>query len=164
MKNSILKRFNLLDAAVIIILIAAIVAVAYRFTPKIQQVTDGGDEEYVVTLETRNIRQVSVDALSKDQMFYDNTDPNNLKPLGERIETEVIPYTDYIYKTDGTVVREEVPDKYTVRTKIKVSGKMLSDGFYTKDRTALTPMNSLAITSKYVTTSGQILSIEKWEG
>ena len=164
MKNNILKRFNLLDAAVIIVLIAAIAAVAYRFTPKIQQVTDGGDEAYVMTIDVRNVRQVSVDALSKDQMFYDNTDVNNPKPLGERIETEVEPFKDYIYKTDGTVVLEEVPDKFNVITKVKVTGKMLSDGFYTKERSALTPMSNLAMTSKYVTTTGQIMSIEKYEG
>jgi hypothetical protein len=164
MKNNILKRFNLLDAAVIVIIIAAIIAVAYRFTPKIQQVTDGGDEAYVMTIVIRNVRQVSADALSKEQMFYDNTDVNNPKPLGELIDTQLEPFQDYIYKTDGTVVLAEVPDKFNVITKVKVTGKMLTDGFYTKERSPLTPMSNLAMTSKYVTTTGQIISIEKMEG
>ena len=64
---------------------------------------------------------------------------------------------------DGKIKWATLPDKYTCMVTIEADGRESEDGYILDDTTELSVGRSVDIITKYVKTSGEIISVEVME-
>jgi hypothetical protein len=64
-------------------------------------------------------------------------------------------------RADGKIVLADQPDRYTAIVTIKTRGKESDNSYITADSNELSVGRTTEIYSKYVHTSGKIMSVEK---
>lgn len=160
-KNGNIKgKFNIIDLLVILLLIAVIAGIAVRYGSSVTTAVQSDEEfEYVVKVES--VRYFTIDALEKKGKV---TDKNSTLDLGEITDVTVEP-TEYRSTTaDGRIVFAEQPERYTAYVTIRTRGKESDNSYITADSNELSVGRTTEIFSKYVHTSGTIMSVDKLTG
>ena len=160
-KNGNIKgKFNIIDLLVILLLIAVIAGIAVRYGSSVTTAVQSDEEfEYVVKVES--VRDFTIDALEKKGKV---TDKNSTLDLGEITDVSVEP-TEYRSRTaDGRIVFAEQPERYTAYVTIRTRGKESDNSYITADSNELSVGRTTEIFSKYVHTSGTIMSVDKLTG
>lgn len=156
-KNGNIKgKINIVDIAVILLIIVVIVGIAARYGNKI---TDSvkSDKQFEYVLKVENVRQYTVDAIKKKGNV---TDKRSEKKLGEIIDVTVENATQQSTSASGAVTMTEVPDRYTCYVTIRAVGKESADNYILDDSTELSVGRNVDLYSKYVKTSGDITSVK----
>lgn len=150
-------KFNIIDLLVILLIIAVIVGIAVRFGSSVTTAVKSDEEfEYVVKVES--VRKYTIDALEKKGKL---SDKKATVDLGEIVSVEYEPATFLSQKANGEVVKAEQPERYTAYVTIKTKGKESDNSYIMADSNELSVGRSTEIFSKYVHTSGTIMSVEK---
>lgn len=116
-KGKLFGKINLVDAAVLLFIVLAILGASYRFyfAKKIMQTAVSEVVTYKVTLS--GVRQVSADALNVgDKVFLE---PSN-QFMGMLTDKTVVPNKGNVIKTNGEVVEAVVPGRFDVKMTIQV--------------------------------------------
>ena len=155
--GNIKGKFNIIDLLVIILIIAVVVGICVRFGSHVTTaVKSDEDFEYVVRVES--VRDYTVDALEKMGKV---TDKKSTLDLGEIVNVEKEPAKFLSEKADGEMVYASQPDRYTAYVTIRTKGKESDNSYITADSNELSVGRVTEIISKYVHTSGKIMSVKK---
>lgn len=155
--GNIKGKFNIIDLLVIILIIAVIAGIAVRFGSKITTAVKSDEEfEYIVKIES--VRQFTVDALEKKGKI---SDKKATMDLGEIIDVQKEPAAFLSETADGRMVYAKQPDRYTVYVTIRTHGKESDNSYITADSEELSVGRNTDIYSKYVHTTGSIMSVKK---
>lgn len=157
-KNGNIKgKFNVIDILVIVLLVVVVAGIAVRYGSSVTTAVKSSEEfEYVVKVES--VRDFTIDALEKKGKV---TDKNSTLDLGEIVDVQVEP-TEYQSTTaDGRIIFAQQPDRYTAYVTIRTQGKESDNSYITADSNELSVGRTTEIFSKYVHTSGMIMSVNK---
>lgn len=157
-KNGKIKgKFNIIDLLVIILIAAVVVGIAVRYGSSVTTAVKSDEEfEYVVKVES--VRMFTIDALEKKGKV---TDKKSTLDLGEIIDVQ---YEQTKYQSTtaaGKIIFADQPERYTAYVTIRTRGKESDNSYITADSNELSVGRMTEIFSKYVHTSGTILSVEK---
>lgn len=139
-KGKLFGIINLFDLLVLLLLVALIVGVGYKYII-VNPTVALNESELEVTLWVEDVRQVTVDVINVGDLVreYDS----NLF-FGEIIKKEVTPHYEPAETADGRIVNAQVEGKYDVYMKLKCKG-IVSD-------------NAISIASKEIKIGGTIIT------
>lgn len=148
-------KFSIIDLFAIILVIAVIAGTAVRYGAK---ATDAvrSSEEFECTLKVENVRDYTVDALKKGGVI---TDKKSEVVIGEITDVKEEPAVFISTTADGRIVETELPEKYNCTVTIRAKGKLSDEAYVLEDSNELSVGRNMEIYSKYVKTSGNIMSV-----
>lgn len=158
-QGKIKGKFNIIDILVILLIIAMIIGIAVRFKSSVTTaVKSDVDLEYVVKIES--IKECSVNALEKMGKV---TDKKSNLDLGEVVNVDYEPTKYQSTTADGKIVLSEQPERYTVYLTIRTKGKESDNSYVLADSNELSVGSTAQIFTKYIDTTGKVVSIKKIE-
>lgn len=150
------KKFNLLDAVLIVFVIALTAIFALKFAGA-DIITAGGEyKEIEFVVRAEQIRDFCKDEIKVGQSFCVE---ENKDIKGVVTNVEVMPAKTEILKDNGTVVIAEVKDRYDVNITIKSEGVQKNDGFYLYGKYAANVGSVRLFRTGYVVFEGVISQI-----
>lgn len=150
-------KVNIIDVLAIVLVIAVVVGIALRFKAPTTD-TVKADTNFVYTVKVSGVKSYTVDALKKKGNI---TDYRSDKKRGEIIEVVAGPCSTEAERADGKIVMAEQPQRYNVTVTIKTKGKEVKNSYITEDSDELSVGRVVDIYTKYVHTSGKIMSVKK---
>lgn len=150
-------KFNIIDILAIVLVLVVIAGIVWRFGSSVTTAVQS-DSEFVYTVRVEGIRDCTIKALEKKGKI---TDKNSTMDLGEILNVEVEPATTNVQLVDGTTITGQLPERYKATVTIKTYGKESDNSYITADSNELSVGRTTEIISKYVHTSGKIMSVEK---
>ena len=156
-KNGKIKgKFSII--ALFVIILAAVLAagIAVRYGAKATTAVQSS-EEFECVLKVTNVRDFTVKALEKKGVI---TDKKSEVELGEIIDVEVEDAEFQSTTADGRIITSELPDRYNCKVTIRANGKVSEDAYVMNDSNELSVGRNMDIFSKYVRTSGEIISVD----
>ncbi len=149
-------KVSIIDAAVILLILVVAAGIIMRYGSHVTtSVQSEEDFRYVLKIEA--VRKYTVDALNKKGAV---TDKKSLKKLGEITEVRTEGATRESVTADGKVTYAPLPDYYTCYVTIDAHGKESEDNYVLDDTTELSVGRIIDLYSKYVRTSGMLMSVE----
>lgn len=152
-------KFNIIDLLAIILVVAVAVGLVVRFKSTVTTAVKS-DEGFVYTVKVTGVKNYTVEALEKKGKV---TDKKSEMDLGEITEVVAEPCTTEAERADGKIVNAEQPERYNVTVTIKTRGKEAENSYITADSNELSVGRNTDIYTKYVHTTGKIMSVEKVE-
>ncbi len=157
-KGRLFSKVSIVDIAVAIFLICAILFVGLKFFAPPGNVNSAEETAYEYTFKVENIRQASVDALKKSEgMSVYDSEGAFLGTVKEIVSVK--PYETAVVKSDGTMVQAEVPDKYTVKAAVEVTAKKTTDSIMVSNKREISVGNHMSITTPEITVEVVITSV-----
>ena len=122
-KNKDIKiRFGVLDAVIIIVVLAIAASLVFRYTVD-NSLFVYDTEKYVVTFKTCGVRYTSVDAIASAQNFY----LNNGELLGRSIHAPTVtPMLTYVTSSSGELVACYYPDNTFVDIVVEIECELIN--------------------------------------
>lgn len=156
-KNGKIKgKVSIIDILVILLIILVIIGIAARYGNKITTAVES-DKHFEYVLRVENVREYTVNALNKRGKV---TDKKSEKDLGEIVNVETENATQQSVTASGEVKNSETPGRYTCYVTINATGKESDDNYILDDSTELSVGRNIDLYSKYVKTSGDIVSVK----
>ena len=151
-------KISIIDIIVIIVILVTALGVYARLTatPETVQVKT---EKFSYVVRIDKVRQYTVDGLNELGVIYDKETKEELGKIVEVISVENT--VDTGINSDGEAVKTEYPDKYSVLVRVETDGNVGANGYYTASNRLIGVGGDLSIESKYVSTSGRVVSIGK---
>ena len=156
-EGKLFGKISIIDILVIIVILVTAIGVYMKFTavPETVQVKT---EKFSYIVRIDKVRQYTVDGLYELGKIYDK---ETKEDLGEIVDVLSVENTvDTGINSRGEAVKTEYPDKYSVLIRIETNGNVGNNGYYTASNRLIGVGGDLSIESKYVSTSGRIVSIE----
>lgn len=153
-------KISIIDIFAIAIVLVAVIGISLRFvTLQIKEAKEGKRPvtlSYVVEIE--GVRIYTVEALEKRG---DVIDIDQKKVLGKVVDVESNNQKIEHFLNDGTIVDSEIPDKYVARVTILSDAVESNKGYYLKNDSELSVGANISLATKYVNSSGRVISIKK---
>lgn len=149
-------KVSIIDIFVILIVLVVIIGIFARFGNGMTAAVQS-NEKFEFTVKVTGVREYTIDALNKKGKI---TDKNSEMDLGEITEVEIIPTEFQSTTANGEIVMTELPDRYTCLVTIVAYGKESDDSYIMDDSSELSVGRTIDIYSKYVKTSGEIMSVK----
>lgn len=156
-EGKIKGKFNLIDVLAIVLVAAVVVGIGVRFKSSVTTSVKS-DEEFIYTVKVSGVKQYTVDALEKKGKV---TDKKSEIDLGDIEDVAIAPAATQAERADGKIAKTEMPDRYDVTVTVKTYGKEGENSYITADSDELSVGRTIDIYTKYVHTSGKIMSVEK---
>ena len=136
-------KINIIDLAVILIVVLAIIGITIRFTSiAAENVNQKANFTYVVEIE--DIRYYSVSALDKKGLATDKQ--GNV--IGEIIDVESEKFYKQLVNENGEPVKVFTPEKYVAKVTLKSEGKDTDSGYFVGENTELSVGSSITMYTK----------------
>lgn len=152
--EKILKKIHLVDVAIILLVLAAIIGVAVRFGGGGDSRSAAADAKFNATILIHDVRESNVKALEKSMNLPFVTDEKTSVAYGTLVNMEVTPANGIVEKTDGTVVNATIPEKYDVLLTFSFRGKVNENGYYNQDVMEIAAGSTHTIRSKWCSVYG----------
>ncbi len=149
-------KFSIIDAGVILIILIVAAGIFVRFSSGMTTAVKS-DKEFEYKVEVTGVRQYTIDALNKKGKITDKKSEMN---LGEITNVEVTPAKTQSVTASGEIITTDLPDRYSCIVTIRARGKESDDSYIMNDSTELSVGGGTNIFSKYVRTSGEIISVK----
>lgn len=150
-------KLNIIDLLAVILALAVIAGIAVRFKSTVTTAVKS-NEEFIYTIKVEGVRSYTVDALKKAGKV---TDKKSELDLGEIVDVSVEPAKILSERADGKIVLASQPDRFTATVTVKTYGKESDNSYITADSNELSVGRTTDIYTKYVHTTGKIMSVEK---
>lgn len=154
-KGRLFEKINVIDLAVILLLIFAVVTVGMKFRQV--QTTQGGDQLIEYTMVIERIRKPSLDAIEAGKTGI--VDSEAQKELGEIVSVDVTPARELVQLENGEYTYAEYEDRYDVTLTLRTKGSETPQGFYSASGKQLMVGDNLGISNGHVQTFGEVLSV-----
>ncbi len=158
--GKIFGKVSIVDIAVLLVVALVAVGIFARYGSHITTAVQS-QEDFRYVLKIEGVRQYTVDALNKKGAV---TDKKSLKNLGEITDVRTEGATRESVTADGRVTYAPMPDYYTCYVTIDAHGKESEENYVLDDATELSVGRIVDLYSKYVKTSGMILSVDVIDG
>lgn len=156
-QEKIKGKFNIIDLLAILLVVAVVIGLAVRFSSSVTTAVKS-DEEFVYTIKVEGVRKYTVDALEKGGKV---TDKKSTMDLGEILSVETEPAEQQVERADGKITKTTLPDRYTAIVTVRTRGKESENSYITADSNELSVGRVTDLYTKYVHTSGKIMSVKK---
>lgn len=149
-------KISIIDILVVLIIAVMGFGIYNRITatPKTVQVQS---EKFSYVVRVDKVRQYTVDGLREMGRVYDKETKEDLGTIVRIISVENTKDTGINSK--GNAVETEYPDKYSVIFEIETEGNVGDNGYYTSSNRQIGVGGDVSIETKYVSTSGTVVSI-----
>lgn len=118
-------KFNAIDFLILLFIIAAILAVAFRSGLKDSLVAIRSNETIVYTLRINNLQKESFDMLEiEDKLFAQSDD----KLLGKIVGKTSRPAETYISLDSGEIVKTYIPERLDIFLTVECTGRVTEEG------------------------------------
>lgn len=152
--SKLFKKINVIDFAVIVLVIIAVVGISARFmTPAAKNARKTVNISYTVKVE--NIRSFSIDYLKKKGSVIDGG-----KIIGEISNVECDSYKNQQLDENGVAFWVSVPERYTAFVTVDAECKETDDGYFVGEGTELAVGSTVSLQTKYLKTYGRITDIK----
>ena len=155
-EGKLFGKISVVDILVVVLLVVAAFGVYTKFFKTNERVAVA-DETIEYQFSIKNVRQGTVDGLSKLGPVYDTT---TKEYLGEITAVDAVLAKSERTVGDGSVLNAEIPDRFDVKVTVRVDGSSNDLGYYTKNNLLLCAGSKFVIGSKYVKTTGEICSVK----
>ncbi len=156
-KNGKIKgKISIIDILVVLLIVVVIAGIAARYGSKVTTAVKS-DKGFEYVLRVENVREYTVNALNRKGRV---TDKKSEKDLGEIVDVKVENATQQSVTASGEVKNPETPGRYTCYVTIHATGKESDDNYILDDSTELSVGRNIDLYSKYVKTSGDIVSVK----
>lgn len=118
-------KFNAIDFLILLFVIAAIVAVAFRSGLKDSLVAIRSNETIVYTLRINNLQAESFDMLELEDKLFSQKDD---KPLGKIVGKSSRPAETYISLDTGKIVKTYIPERLDIFLTVECTGRVTEEG------------------------------------
>ncbi len=149
-------KISIIDIAVILLVIVVAAGIAVRYGSSVTEAVES-DKVFEYVVRVSSVRDYTVNALEKKGKI---TDKKSEQDLGEITDVRVEDARFQSTTASGDVVETTLPDRYTCYVTIQARGKESDDSYIMHDTTELSVGRSVDIFSKYVRTSGEIVSVK----
>lgn len=147
-----MKKINIVDLAVVLLVIVCIIGIVVRFTASDQTATK--TMEYQIKIS--DIRQYSVTALQKKGTVYDSA---LQKKIGEIKEVSVTPSEKMVSLASGESVIVSVPERYDVVLTVQTKGTVSDTAYFSEANTELCVGGDYSICGQWYQCSGNIICV-----
>ena len=148
-------KINIVDLLAIILVIAAVIGISTRYiTNPSNKVRRGIEIEYEVKII--GVRDFTVKALQKKGTLYDK----DKHSLGEIKSVRYENQKQEQFKSDGSVVYVDIPEKYTVYLTVAAESHETDEDYFVGDKTEISAGGWIDVMTKYAHTSGVIVNVE----
>lgn len=148
-------KVSIIDILILLVVVVVAAGICMRYGSRVTSSVKSSEKfEYVLKIE--GVRQYTVDALNKKGAV---TDKRSEKNMGEITDVRVENATKESVTADGLVTYAEVPDYYTCYVTVNAHGKESADNYVLDDTTELSVGRIVDFYSKYVESSGVIMSV-----
>lgn len=148
-------KVNIIDIAVILVVIAVIAGVFVRFTGGAGKIVTA-TKKIQFDVEVEGVRDFTVDALNKKGLV---TNKRYDVVTGEITNVTTKDATHQSTKADGTLVNAPMQDRYTCMVTIVTDGKESDSGYFDTNNEEIAVGREYTIYSKFVSTTGIIRKI-----
>lgn len=150
-------KLSIIDLGIVLIVVLCIIGVGLRFSGGLADISTKSIEiEYVY--EVKQIRQTSVDALSKMGEIYSKSASD--APMGTVTQVNAVANDDFSILADGTIVKTSAPERYDALVTVRVSGKQADNALYTASGQRLEAGSREFLSTKWVACEGDIKSVK----
>lgn len=118
-------KFNAIDFLILIIVIAAIVSIAFRSGLSNQLAAISSKETIVYTVRIDDIQKESFDLIDIEDKLYSQKDD---KYLGTIVEKDSRPAEEYVTLDTGEVVKTYYPNRIDVFLTVECVGRVTEEG------------------------------------
>lgn len=153
------KKFNIIDAFVILIFVALIAALGFKFFGLDDLLQLGKTEQIQYTIEIKNLKDVSEQAIPDHGELYTEDD----NKLGEIISKETKQTEWDIVKADGQFDRVEMPNRSDVILTLSAEGLQKDEGFFLYGTQSIGVGSTLKGKTATVVFEAQVTSITKMD-
>jgi len=155
-KNGRLFGFlNILDLIVLILIVGAVLSLAYRLTDNETANLLGGNDTFYITFRTERVRDFSVAAVNVDDVIYEQ--------FAQKLGTIVKVWTDIPHETvslnDGTAEYFPMEDRFDLYFTIEATGTVNSGGYYVNGNNLLSAGKDIKIQSNMIYTTAKVYSV-----
>ena len=157
-KGRLFSRISIVDLAVLVFVICAVVFVGLKFFAPAGNILGAEQVNCEYTVKVENIRQASVDALSKS-VGMNVTDSSGVFLGTLKDIKSVSPYQSAVTKPDGSMVKAEMPEKYELVATVSVSGTKTTDSIMVSNKRELSVGSHLSIITPEITVEVVITGI-----
>lgn len=148
-------KISIIDIAVILLVLIAALGIGIRFmSGATTAVTSNVTLKY--TVKVLGVREFTVNALKKDSVMLSKDD----EIIAEIKDMEVADTKIQSTTANGEIKWATLPDKYTCMLTIEAQGRESEDGYMLDDTTEVSVGRTVDINTKYVKTTGEIMSVE----
>lgn len=148
------KKFNIIDVLVLLIVIVFAAGIGIRLG---NGKAIKNETEITYTVEVKNVKEFTADALKKSNVL---TDDKTGTVLGEIVSVEVEPYMEEKETNTGELVMVEVPERYRCTVILKSSAKEQEGKLMLDEKTEVSPGKIFDVITKYVKTTGTVISVD----
>lgn len=157
-KGKIFGKVSIVDAVVVLLILAAVVGAYFRFNGSNAEVV-ANDEEFFYTIQINNIRAENKDLLLKSIGTPFKLSGKISSTMGELIDATAVGAESEMIINDGTVIRAAIPERYDVTLQFKVLGKVNEYGFYTPEMHEICAAKDYDIKNIYCSVTGMVLKV-----
>ena len=159
-KGKTLKKINIVDLFVIIIIIAAIAFTYFKFNMSEHADVTSSNVKAEYTILINALRDFTIDEFSVGDKVYDNESGKYIGTIKD-ITTE--DSYDYITKNDGTVAYARLPERYNLNLLMEADAVLNDKGIAVNGAKTLHNNQKIVIYTQKVQTEGQVLNVvAKW--
>ncbi len=155
-EGKLFGKISIIDILVVIIIIAVAAGIYLRFFKPVETI-QVQTEKFSYTVCVEKVRNFSVDALRNMGGVYDTETKEYLGEITEIISVE--PTKDTGVTSRGNTVAIEYPERYDVTLKIETDGSVGANGYYTSTSRLISVGGELELTTKYIETTGAVISV-----
>lgn len=147
-------KINLIDFAVILLIIVAMLGIGLRFFSKAaMEVKETVKISY--TAEVENVRIYSIDALKKSS---DVLNQGNI--VGKITDITYDAYTTPEIDSEGKMVMAKNPDRYKAEIKIVVDGNVTDKGYFVGENSEISVGSTTFVETKYIKVAAKVKDIK----
>jgi len=146
--NKTRRRFNVIDALIILIVIGLIAGVAYRYNIAGKIINNAQEQKVIVSYLIKGVRGTTVDSIQVgDVEYFSNTKAELGTIITKGTPTKSL---EYFNDENGDIQVSENEEKYDIRIEIEAYGQMTDEGFMLHGTQYLAPNSEIEIYSKHV--------------
>ena len=154
-------RFNVIDAVILVLVLAAIVGIAIRYNLIGEIGINRGMEDYELHFSVSDIRYTSSDAFVEGDTVSLTTNGAHIGTMADL--TSILPASAYAVDASGNVIQIHYPES----TRIDVTGRILcrgtasSAGILTESGVNIVPGTTLAISTEHLDVTITVTSVQE---
>lgn len=160
-KGKLFGKLSVVDILIALIIIAAVFVVGVKIFGSGGAIR-GSTVACEYTMSVKNIRAESVDAITRSTGLdlYD-TKGYNVGTIKEI--TEVKPYEMYVNKSDGTIVKAAVPERFEIKFKVQSEAAKSGNSYLLGGKSEVSNASNLTVSTELITVESVISEITVFE-
>ena len=146
-KGKLFGRFNIIDLLFVLIIVIAISATVYKFGFSENRDATVASEKIEYVLKAEKVRMFTVDAFEIGDTVYDD---ESSKAIGVITKVDYKPSEQHLEKSDGTIAKSVMPERYDAYVTIECDARISDDGYFANGTKQISKFSTIKIATQKV--------------